>query len=203
MLGIDFYKVLENVKLFIEYRDQYLNETGYFCRVTLQLTFMQNNMHELADIVKLAAELGVDRVKGHQLWDHFDEIKDLSMRASKESIAKWNQYVHEAEEAQEKYLKPTGEKVILENIIPLQDSEENEVPESYVCPFLTKELWISATGKFSPCCAPDKLRQSLGDFGNIHDTSIEEVMQSELYQDLVKNYKTKALCKQCTMRKPN
>lgn len=203
MLGIDFHKVLENVKIFIKYRDQYLKETGYFCRVTLQLTFMQNNMHELADIVKLAAELGVDRVKGHQLWDHFDEIKDLSMRASKESIAKWNQYVREAEEAQEKYLKPTGEKVILENIIPLQDNEENEVPESYVCPFLTKELWISATGKFSPCCAPDKLRQSLGDFGNIHDTSIEEVMQSELYQDLVKNYKTKALCKQCTMRKPN
>jgi MoaA/NifB/PqqE/SkfB family radical SAM enzyme len=54
-----------------------LCKTGYFCRVTLQLTFMQNNMHELADIVKLAASVGVDRVKGHQLWAHFEEIKSF------------------------------------------------------------------------------------------------------------------------------
>jgi glycosyltransferase involved in cell wall biosynthesis/MoaA/NifB/PqqE/SkfB family radical SAM enzyme len=202
MLGIDFPKVLNNLKEFIAYRDSYFEQTGYFCRVTLQLTFMQNNMHELADIVKLAAELGVDRVKGHQLWDHFDEIKDLSMRASKKSIAQWNQYVADALVAQERYFKPNGEKVLLENIIPLQENENKEVPASYECPFLEKELWISATGKISPCCAPDKLRQSLGDFGNINDTSIEAVMQSELYRDLVKNYKSKALCKQCNMRKP-
>lgn len=202
MLGIDFPKVLNNLKEFIAYRDSYFEQTGYFCRVTLQLTFMQNNMHELADIVKLAAELGVDRVKGHQLWDHFDEIKDLSMRTSKESIAQWNQYVADALVAQERYLKPNGEKVLLENIIPLQENEDKEVPASYECPFLEKELWISATGKIAPCCAPDKLRQSLGDFGNINDTSIEAVMQSELYRDLVKNYKSKALCKQCNMRKP-
>jgi MoaA/NifB/PqqE/SkfB family radical SAM enzyme len=82
---IDFVKAIENVKEFIKYRDEHLANTGYFCRVTLQLTFIQNNMHELADIVKLAASLGVDRVKGHQLWAHFEEIKDLSMKVSKAS----------------------------------------------------------------------------------------------------------------------
>jgi MoaA/NifB/PqqE/SkfB family radical SAM enzyme len=90
MKGIDFEKAIENVKEFIKYRDEHFANTGYFCRVTLQLTFMQNNMHELADIVKLAASLGVDRVKGHQLWAHFEEIKDLSMKVSKESITQWN-----------------------------------------------------------------------------------------------------------------
>ena len=202
MLGVNFHKVIENLKIFIAYRDEYYINTGYFCRVTLQLTFMKNNMHELADIVKLAANLGVDRVKGHQLWDHFDEIKDLSMRASKENITLWNKYVQEAKEAQQNYPKSNGDSVILENIIPLQENEDKEVPESYECPFLEKELWISATGKISPCCAPDNLRKSLGDFGNIHDNSIEEVMQSELYKDLVKNYKSRSLCKQCNMRKP-
>lgn len=202
MLGLDFEKVVENVREFIKYRDLHYNETGYFCRVTLQLTFMKNNMHELADIIKLAAELGVDRVKGHQLWDHFDEIKALSMRASKENIRLWNQYVEEALIAQKEYLKPNGEQVILENIIPLQEHEDQEVPLDYECPFLNQELWISATGKISPCCAPDELRKSLGDFGNIKETSIQEVMMSTQYQDLVKNYKTKPLCKQCNMRKP-
>ena len=203
MKGIDFEKAIENVKEFIKYRDEHFANTGYFCRVTLQLTFMQNNMHELADIIKLAASLGVDRVKGHQLWAHFDEIKDLSMKVSKESISQWNEYVKQAIEAQEKYRKPNGEKVLLENIIPLTENENTEVPEHYECPFLTKELWISATGKVSPCCAPDNLRKSLGDFGNIGNTSIQEVLNSPAYRELVNNYKSIPLCKSCNMRKPS
>jgi len=202
MIGIDFNKSVENVKEFVKYRDEYFAETGYFCRVTFQLTFMQNNMHELAEIIKLAASLGVDRVKGHQLWAHFDEIKDLSMKATSESVEQWNEYVEQAYQAQEEFRKPNGEKVILENIIPIHENEVNELPEEYECPFLTKELWISATGKISPCCAPDNLRKSLGDFGNISEKSIEEVLKSQQYVDLVKNYKCKPLCKTCNMRKP-
>ncbi len=201
MIGIDFKQSIENVKEFVKYRDEYFAKTGYFCRITFQLTFMQNNMHELAAIIKLAASLGVDRVKGHQLWAHFEEIKDLSMKSTAESVANWNEYVKQAYEAQENYRKPNGEKVILENIVALQDNETQELPQEYECPFLTKELWISATGVISPCCAPDNLRKSLGDFGNIATTSIKEVLQSEVYTELVKNYKTKALCKTCNMRK--
>lgn len=203
MKGIDFEQTVENVKEFIRIRDKHFANTGYYCRVTFQLTFMQNNMHELAEIVKLASQLGVDRVKGHQLWTHFDEIKHLSMKASPESILKWNEYVKQANEAQEKFRKPNGEKVILENIIPLQNNENKEISESYECPFLEKELWVSATGKISPCCAPDEQRNTLGDFGNIENTSIEEVLQSDNYQNLVKNYKKIDLCKNCNMRKPN
>lgn len=203
MLKINFDEAVANVKEFIRIRDEHFANTGYYCRVTFQLTFMQNNMHELADIVKLAAQLGVDRVKGHQLWAHFDEIKHLSMKAMPESILQWNEYVKQANEAKENFRKPNGEKVILENIIPLQKNENKEIPESYECPFLEKELWISATGKISPCCAPDEQRNTLGDFGNIQNTSIEDVLQSDSYQNLVKNYTKIELCKTCNMRKPN
>ena len=202
MQGLKYNQALENVKVFIAERNKHFTETGWFCRVTFQLTFMQNNMHELSDIVKLAAELGVDRVKGHQLWAHFDEIKSLSMRATIENVANWNDYVKLAYEAQEKFRKPNGEKVILENIIQLHDKDLEEVPYEFECPFLSKELWISATGNISPCCAPDKLRKSLGDFGNISNTSIEDVLQSSVYTELLRNYKTKPLCKTCNMRKP-
>jgi glycosyltransferase involved in cell wall biosynthesis/MoaA/NifB/PqqE/SkfB family radical SAM enzyme len=202
MLGIRFVKAVENLKSFIAYRNQHYRETGYFCRVTLQLTFMQHNMQELADIIKLAADLGVDRVKGHQLWTHFSEIEGLSMKASLESILRWNEYVKQAYRAQEEFRKPNGEKVILENIIPIETKGDSAVPEEYVCPFLDKELWISATGQISPCCAPDKLRRTLGDFGNIDSVSISDVLASATYRDLVKNYKSNALCKTCNMRKP-
>lgn len=202
MPGLKFNKAIENVKSFIAYRDKYFAETGYFCRVTFQLTFMRNNMHELAEIIKLAASLGADRVKGHQLWAHFKEIENLSMKSTKESVDEWNRYVQQAYEAQEQFRKPNGEMVLLENIIPLSENENEEVPAEYECPFLGKELWISATGKISPCCAPDELRKSLGEFGNIETTTIDAVLESESYRHLAKNYKSNPLCRSCNMRKP-
>jgi len=202
MQGLNYNQVVENVKVFVSKRNKLFIETGWYCRITFQLTFMQNNMHELADIVKLAAQLGIDRVKGHQLWTHFEEIKSLSMKATNESMKQWNEYVRQAYEAQENFRLPDGDKVILENIIPLHENENVEVPVEYDCPFLEKELWISATGNISPCCAPDNLRKSLGNFGNIETTTIEDVLQSSVYTELVSNYKTKPLCKTCNMRKP-
>jgi len=202
MQKIDFEQCLDNVKQFIEVRDAIFKETSCFCRVTFQLTFMENNMHELADIIKLAASLGVDRVKGHQLWAHFEEIEMLNFKRNQAAIHRWNQYVSEAEIARQQYLKPNGEKVLLENIIPLKIGETKAVPETYECPFLNKELWISAVGKYSPCCAPDKQRQSLGNFGNFSQTNIKTIIESNNYQQLVKNYKTNELCKNCNMRKP-
>lgn len=203
MRGIDFEKTIENVRRFIAYRNEYFAKYNVYCRVTFQLTFMQNNMHELADMIRLAAELDIDRVKGHHLWAHFDEIKSLSMKADGESVRNWNRYVNEAVAAQEKYRKPDGKKITLENISPMEIKDKADaVPDEYVCPFLNQELWISATGKISPCCAPDALRQSLGDFGNIENTTLLEVLNSEAYQALTKSYKNSPLCQNCNMRKP-
>lgn len=202
MLGIDFAQTIRNVKEFVAVRNQYFAQTGYYCRITFQLTFMQNNMHELADIIQLAADLDVDRVKGHQLWTHFDEIKSLSFRKDAQSIAQWNEYVEQAYEAQEKYSKPDGKKVILENIIFLQPSESREIPHNYECPFLNQELWISASGKYSPCCAPDELRNGLGDFGNFEKYPILQSIEGKNYQHLLTNYKNLPLCQSCNMRKP-
>lgn len=201
MRNIDFDKVLQNVRDVVAVRNRHLAETGYHCRITFQLTFMQNNMHELADIIQLAAELGIDRVKGHQLWAHFDEIQDLSFRKDAESIAQWNEYVRQAHDAAEKHRKPDGSKVLLDQITPLAPEATQEMPEQSVCPFLNQELWVSATGKISPCCAPDEQRDTLGDFGNIAHTTLAEALQSKGYQELLANYKQHSLCKTCNMRK--
>jgi MoaA/NifB/PqqE/SkfB family radical SAM enzyme len=202
MKGIDFDKAVNNVKAFVKLRDEHHEKTGHYCRVTFQLTFMQNNVHELSEIITLAATLNVDRVKGHHLWVHFSEIKHFSMKHNTRSVLSWNDYVIKAHETAEKFRRPNGEKVLLENIILIKTEDKNTIPDSYVCPFLEKELWISATGKISPCCAPDKLRDTLGDFGNIQNQSISDTLKSDNYVNLVRDYKTKNLCKTCNMRKP-
>jgi hypothetical protein len=136
------------------------------------------------------------------LWAHFDEIKKLSFKTDSMSIARWNSIVEQAISARDKYRLPNGKKVLMENIEPLREDELTAVPEEYECPFLGKELWVSATGKVSPCCAPDNLRQSLGDFGNLNDTTLEQVVNSDRYLSLCADYKSRPLCQTCNMRKP-
>jgi len=189
-------------ELFIKVRDAYAADGGNRCRITFQLTFLETNVGELADIIKLAATLGVDRVKGHHLWAHFDEIKSLSMRRSSSSISKWNEAVQVAYETAEQYRLPNGDKVLLENIFPLVHSTDIDIAPGAVCPFLGQEAWISAEGRFNPCCAPDALRRTLGDFGNLREQSLYDIWQSSAYQTLQSTYLDKQLCRSCNMRRP-
>lgn len=201
MKGIDFDQAVENVRRFIAVRDAHFQQTGYYCRVTFQLTFMQNNMHELPDIIRLAASLGVDRVKGHHLWAHFKEIEELSFKSSSQSISTWNCIVEQARIAVQEFRRSDSRSVLLENIAPLDADMGQEVPEGHECPFLGRELWVSAMGKISPCCAPDELRQALGDFGNVNEMTLQQAVESESYRSLERDYKSRPLCRTCNMRK--
>jgi MoaA/NifB/PqqE/SkfB family radical SAM enzyme len=202
MLGSKWEKVLENVKTFIRIRNAHAAEGGNRCRVTLQLTFLETNVGELADIVKLGIDLGVDRIKGHHLWAHFKEIKNLSMRRSPEAIKRWNETIEKVHQIAETYLLPNGNPILLENMGFLDNEAQVDINPEALCPFLAKEAWVNTEGRFSPCCAPDKERQTLGEFGNLYDTTLEDIWQSEPYNNLQKNYKDHALCIGCNMRKP-
>ena len=106
MLGTRWESVLNNVRTFISVRDEHTARGGNWCRVTFQLTFMEVNYAELPQVVQLAAELGVDRVKGHHLWVNFSQIKDLSLRRSADAIERWNSTVAAAYEAAERHRLP-------------------------------------------------------------------------------------------------
>lgn len=202
MLGARWEKVLDNVRAFIDVRDTHARSGGNRCRVTFQLTFLETNVGELADIVRLAASLGVDRVKGHHLWAHFAELKPLSMRRSPESIRRWNEAVLEARAAATEQRRPDGKPLLLENIFLLEDSAREDLAPGGPCPFLGQEAWISAEGRFNPCCAPDAQRRTLGEYGNLHDKGLMEIWSGPEYQGLVKTYRNRHLCLGCNMRKP-
>jgi MoaA/NifB/PqqE/SkfB family radical SAM enzyme len=89
----------------------------------------------------------------------------------------------------------------LENINFLDSTAQFDLDPKATCPFLGKEAWVSAEGRFGPCCAPDKQRQQLGDFGNLYETNLDHIWTSPLYESLQKNYKTHPLCVGCNMRK--
>lgn len=202
MLGSPWETVVDNVKDFIAVRDAHATSGGNRCRVTFQLTFLEANVDELADMVRLAVRLGVDRVKGHHLWAHFDEIKDQSMRRSPAAIERWNKAVLEARKAAAEHILPNGQHILLENIFMLDVSTAENIAPGGPCPFLGQEAWVSAVGRFDPCCAPDVQRRTLGEFGNLHDMDFMNIWNGDTYRELTSTYRNRRLCLGCNMRKP-
>lgn len=201
MIGSNFEKRLQNVTDFIRIRDEIAASGGNFCRITFQLTFMEIGLDELPDVIRLAASLGVNRVKGHHLWVFAHEMQSQNLRRSSESIQKWNEIVMKAVQVAEQERLPDGSKVILENIYPLSHSATEELVPEGVCPFLGQEAWVSTEGRFNPCCAPNEERLKLGDFGNLYNSSLEQIWTSTSYQELQRNYLKHSVCKRCNMRK--
>ncbi len=203
MLGSNWERVVENVRTFVAVRDEHAQAGGNRCRVTFQLTFMEINHVEIPAVVELAAQLGVDRVKGHHLWVHTPEMGNQSMRRNKDTVARWNVTVSAAHEAAERCRLPDGNTVLLENIFPLDEQDSADIAPGGECPFLGQEAWVASDGRFNPCCAPDAQRRSLGDFGNLYDRNIREIWESDEYRDLRATYMTTQLCQGCNMRRPN
>jgi radical SAM protein with 4Fe4S-binding SPASM domain len=102
----------------------------------------------------------------------------------------------------ESHLLPNGKKIKMENIFPLAENAPEELTPNGVCPFLGEEAWISAQGRFNPCCAPDKERLGLGEFGNLSEKKFLDIWNSPAYQKLVQTYSNHPLCLKCNMRRP-
>lgn len=202
MIGTKLEQVITNVSEFIAVRNAHAALGGNYCSVTFQVTFLASNVVELPDLVRLAASLGVDRVKGHHLWVHFAKIEGLSMRRSRASVNRWNQIVDMVEKSADEHLLPNGKRVILDNIHRLDPDARDEIAPDGACPFLGEEAWVSAEGRFNPCCAPDAQRQTLGEFGHITEKTLMDIWNGEEYRYLREHYLEQQLCHTCNMRKP-
>jgi glycosyltransferase involved in cell wall biosynthesis/MoaA/NifB/PqqE/SkfB family radical SAM enzyme len=202
MQGYRWEDALKNVRDFIAVRDKYAETGRYRCRVTFQLTFLEKNVAELADMVRLAIDLGVDRVKGHHLWEHFEEIRGQSMRRNPDAIKRWNRAVLDARRAATERPLSNGKHVLLENFFLLDAQATEDLAPGGSCPFLGQEAWISTTGRFNPCCAPNAQRQTLGEFGNLNEKSLMELWNGNDYRQFVSTYQNCSVCRSCNMRKP-
>ncbi len=202
MRGTNWEQNLDNLRTFMAVRDQHRHADQPACRVTLQLTFMEDNLEELPAIVQLAASLGIDRVKGHHLWAHFTEIEALSLKRSTDSISRWNSIAQKCQLVAKEALQEFGRSLVLENFEELEtraaDAEEQH--RAGACPFLGREAWVNANGRFDPCCCPDPLRRTLGDFGNVSN-GLQTIWTGPAYAQLLTGYLNRRVCRTCNMRR--
>lgn len=202
MKGSRLDRRISDLKRFINVRDEIAEQGVNRCSITLQATFLEMNLSELPDLIRLSIELGIDRVKGHQLWVHFPEIRGLDMRRSYDTIQRWNETVETCMKIAEQFRRSDGSKIILDNFNYLNSEDHGSMPPNWECPFLGKEAWVNHEGRFDPCCAPDAERMKLGYFGNIKDGGLLSIWEGHMYKDLKYSYMDNRVCRKCTMRKP-
>jgi len=200
MVGSPYYKRLNDLKAFLQVRNQIAIEGGNYCRVTLQLTFMDRTLQETPEVVRFAIDLGIDRVKGHHLWVHTEEMEKENLRRSADSVEHWNKVVKNCHEIIGSNRLPNGKRIQLTNFTLLDPENREELDPMAICPFLGQEAWVNHAGRFDPCCAPDELRQSLGYIGDARDDGLLVLWNSEKYDDLVNGYLENELCRGCNMR---
>lgn len=200
MRGSSWNNRILDLQQMIMVRDKYRESHKDACTISLQATFMEMNLSDLPDLIKMAIELGVDRVKGHHLWVHNMEMKEQNLLRNQDSRDRWNQVIHQIIAVRENLLLPNGKKVVLDGFESVSSKpEQKNIWGS--CRFLGREAWINTEGRFDVCCAPDELRQSLGHLGSVKDKSFMEIWKSEKYNHLLSTYSLQSLCVDCTMRK--
>lgn len=202
MVGNQYQKGIEKLRTFIKFRNAHAAGGGNYCSVTLQMTFMEMNLEQVPRVVEFAIAEDIDRVKGHHLWAHFKEIANQDLRRNQDSIARWNTVSKECHRIAEQNLLPSGKRIRLENIYEIDPEHGSDLPPTATCPFLRREAWVNHSGRFDPCCAPDLLRRTLGDFGDVSTNGLLTIWNSPQYANLAENYMQHGVCRKCNMRKP-
>jgi MoaA/NifB/PqqE/SkfB family radical SAM enzyme len=201
MRGLDFAAAVDGVRALVLAREARARAGGRRCRVSFQVTAREDNVAELPAIVRLAADLGVDRVKVNQLQVRFPALASLSLRRDVSAIRRWNAAVLAARAAAAEARLPSGEAVLLENVAPLAEDPDAPAPLG-PCPFLGREAWIHPEGRLAPCPHPAAARGALGDFGSVATRDLGALWAGDALRALVAGYERHPICTSCPFRRP-
>jgi MoaA/NifB/PqqE/SkfB family radical SAM enzyme len=200
MPGLDLARAVEDVRAFAAVRDARATARRR-CRLSFQVTAQEGNVAELADVVRMAASLGVERVKVNHLQIRFPALAGRSLRRSVDAIRRWNAAVAAMVAAADAARLPSGASVLLENVVPLAEDPAAPAPAG-PCRFLGREAWIHADGRFAPCPHPAAARGELGDFGSAADHPLDALWRGDALRGLAARWPGHPVCARCPLRRP-
>jgi MoaA/NifB/PqqE/SkfB family radical SAM enzyme len=197
MAGLSFDAAVDGVRRFVRARDRFV---GARPTVSFQVTAQEANVGELADIVRLAARLGVDRVKLNHLQPWFPHLAERSLRRSAETIERWNAAARAARAAAEEVRLPSGARVVVQNAEPLATDPAAPAP-SGPCPFAGREAWIHWDGRLAPCPHPAAAEGALGDFGSVAVRPLGALWAAPAFRAFVARVPEHPICRTCRFRR--
>lgn len=201
MPGLDFAAAVEGVRQVAAARDAAAARTGVRGRLSFQVTAQTGNVDELPEIVRLAAALGVDRVKVNQLQPRAPHLLPRALTASATGLARWNAAAALARAAAAEARRPSGEALLLENAGDLALDPAAPAPPG-PCPFVGREAWILPDGRFAPCPHPAAWAGGLGDFGSAAESPLRELWTGKWFRTFAERYQEAETCAACPLRRP-
>lgn len=201
MAGIDLSRAIDDLRAVIAQRDRVADWTDQRPSISFQVTAQEGNVAELGDIVRLAAHLGVDRVKVNHLQVRFPSLAQLSLRRNRLSVARWNHAVAQMKAAAAETTTPDGRHVKLVNAVELPPDPAVRLPAG-PCPFLGQEAWVLVDGRYAPCPHPAAVRRELGEFGSIDDRPLAAFWGGAPLATLAAGYERHPVCADCNFRRP-
>jgi MoaA/NifB/PqqE/SkfB family radical SAM enzyme len=199
MPGLDFARAVDAVRAFVAARDARVGP-GPRCRVSFQVTAQEGNVGELAGIVRLAAALGVERVKVNHIQVRFPALEGRSLRRDVHAIRRWNDAVRAAHAAAELHRLASGERVLLENVVPLAEDPAAPAPLG-PCRFVGREAWLGPDGRFAPCPHPAAARGELGEFGSLRERALGEIWDGDALRGFAETWEGHPVCRTCPFRR--
>ena len=161
-------RVRTNVRRLTEARSRY---GGRRPRLDARMVVTTRNVHELPDVVRLAAQLGLDAVVAHTVlvdWGRRD-MEDVNLGTRVRDHPGLTGPLAEAE------------RTAAEVGIDFAHSDEL-YDRDQVCRWPWTRPFISAAGDVTPCCVlSDPTRYAVG---NLHEQSIRDIWNNDAYQQL-------------------
>jgi MoaA/NifB/PqqE/SkfB family radical SAM enzyme len=167
--GASFDAVLANVRRLVEA----LRDAPACPTLSLQMTLMRSNHRELPALVRLAAELGVHRVKAYHLFSFTEELDGESLM---DDLSGWPLVLEEAVRQGERL------GVALECAEP-EAPDGTAALEATACHLPWHETWIDVDGAVLPCHSHG------GDTaGNILNESFATLWNGPLYRKIRRGF---------------
>jgi len=198
MTGLSFEAAVDGVRRLVAARERLAPRLARRPTISLQVTAQEANVTELPEIVRLAARLGVDRVKLNHLQPWFPHLEGRSLRRSPAAIERWNAAARGARTAAEAARLPSGAHVVVQNAAPLAPDPAAPAPRG-PCPFAGREAWIRWDGRLGPCPHP-AAAEAFGDLGSVAGAPLGTLWEAPAYRDFVARVPEHPLCRTCRFR---
>ena len=196
-------QVLRNLRRLIDVRRRLASATP---NVQLNAVLMRSNAHELLDLVRLAADIGVDRLWLQALSHDFsdtadDDVAYVEIRRFAQEEAMWAE-TDDLFAAATTLAAELGVELRLPEDGPAEELavvDEAGGDETLPCDWPWNGAYVTHTGKVQPCC------MVMGDdrmvLGDLADTPLPQVWDSPEYQrfrDQLRSDDPPAVCKGCS-----
>ena len=201
MAGLDLEAAVEGVRAVAAARDAAAARTGVRGRLSFQVTAQEANVAELPDIVRLAASLGVDRVKVNQLQPRAPVLAARALTGSAAGLARWNEAAAAMRRAAAEARPSGGAPVEVQGAGDLALDPGAPAPPG-PCPFVGREAWLLHDGRFAPCPHPAAWRGELGDFGSAAASPLRELWGGRWFRTFTARHEEHPVCAACPFRRP-